>query len=612
MRYLRILSFRTFLLLLGLAGCAWLYWPGLSGGFFFDDEPNIIFNEAVHAARLDWASLAPALHSFVASPFGRPLANLSFAYSYALAGGLHPFGFKLFNLLLHLASGLLLYLVTASLTRQRRSENKLSPAFPLWVAIAWLLLPMNLSTVLFVTQRMTGLTAFFMLAATLGYLLGRESTGRQRVLAWTAGIIVFWPAAFLSKEIALTWPLLVVLMEFGFWRKEAGNAAARRLAAVALALCLAGGLAVLLYLFLGNSGWFASGYLMRDFSWQERLLTESRVLWYYLRLILFPQISEFGLYHDDFALSHGWLSPATTVLAVTSWVGIALLAWKLRRRQPWFSVGIGWFLVGHLMESTILPLELVHEHRNYLPSVGLLWALGSLVMTDAPSRWKTAGVSLGLAFLAISILVTGMRASGYGDDRLRAVLEAEYHPASARSNYEAGLTLVRYAAAGGTALSPITITQASYYYQTSVRVAPDFKLGYLGLMHLACYNQQPVASNWIDGLAERLARTPIGLSDGNMLQSMLAMARMKTLCLKAGEIERIYEAAFTNSRLSRETTIKLRLGLADVALRSLGDISLARRQLAHASVLAPGRLNAAQTAEFTRLEKTLATMEKAK
>jgi hypothetical protein len=608
----KLISSPLLWLVSALFATAALYWAGLSGGFFFDDEPNIIFNEAVHAQKLDWASLAPALHSFVASPFGRPLANLTFAFNHAVAGGLHPFGFKLFNLLLHLASGVLLYLTTASLAHQGVRGKPVSPFFPLWVSLAWLLLPINLTTVLFVSQRMAGLSAFFALAATLCYLVGRATPGWKRALFWALAIGIFWPAALLSKETALLWPLLLGLLEFGLFTREEAPRAARRLTSAALLLCVGAGMVAGAYLFLQNPDWLAFGYRLRNFTWQERLLTEGRALWYYVGLILFPRISEFGLYHDDLALSHGWLTPSTTVFAVASWLGTAFLAWRLRKSRPWFSVGITWFLVGHLIESTLLPLELVHEHRNYLPSIGILWALGSVLLSDTPPRWKTIGTSLALAFLAYSGLVTGMRASEYGDDRLRAVMEAEYHPRSARSNYEAGLTLIRYAGAGGNALGPVTVTQASYYYKTSVRVAPNFKLGYLGLIHLACYNGQAIASTWVDQLADRLAKTPIGLADSNMLQSMLAMTRMKTLCLKAGEIERIYEAAFTNPGLSRETSLKLRLELAGVALRPLGDSALARRQLAQVLILAPGGLNAAQTAEFTTLEKTLAAMEKAK
>lgn len=608
----RNLAFRLFLLLLGLAGCAWLYWPGLSGGFFFDDEANIIFNDAVHASRLDWPSLAPALNSFVASPFGRPLANLTFAFSYATANGLHPFGFKVFNLLLHVASGVLLYLTTVSLTRQGIRGTAASPYFPLWVALAWLLLPINLTTVLFVSQRMAGLSAFFALAATLCYLLGRETSGRKRAVFWTLAIAILWPMGLLSKETALLWPLLLGVLEFGLFTREEAPRSARRLASAALLLCAGAVVAAGAYLFVQNPDWLASGYKLRNFTWQERLLTEARALWYYVGLIFFPRVSEFGLYHDDFPLSHGWLSPSTTVLAVGSWAGTTLLAWKLRKDRPWFLVGIMWFLVAHLMESTLLPLEPVHEHRNYLPSIGIVWMLGSLLLPRANARWKTVGPALSLAFLAYSALVTGMRASEYGNDRLRAVMEAEYHPASARSNYEAGLTLVRYAAAGGNALGPVTVTQSSYYYRTSVNAAPDFKLGYLGLIHLACYNQQPITSVWVDGLADRLARTPLGLADGNMLQTMLAMTRMKTLCLKPAQLERVYEAAFTNRGMDRETSIKLRLGLADIALRSLGDIAFARRQLAQAFLLAPDHRNATQTAKFTSLEKAIAAMENAK
>lgn len=590
----KLISSPLLWLALALLATAALYWPGLSGGFFFDDEVNIVRNPAILAKTLAWPDLAPALHAGVASPMGRPLALLSFAANHAVSG-LHPFPFKLTNLILHLANGLLVYGLTASLVRQKAGGAALSPAFPLWVASAWLLLPINLSTVLFVTQRMNGLATFFMLAATLGYLLGRENAGWRRLLAWTTAVGVLWPAAFLSKEIALTWPLLVALLEFCFWRKEAGNAAARRLAAVGLALCLAAGIAVLLYLALGNSGWFASGYRMRDFSWQERLLTESRVLWVYLRLMLFPQISEFGLYHDDFGLSRSWLSPATTALAIGGWVSAIALAWRLRRRLPWFAGGIAWFLVGHLIESTLLPLELVHEHRNYLPSLGIIWALGSLILPSAQAsggvadRFRPGAYVLALAFLALSGLVTGMRSDAYGRDIMRAVIEAEYHPTSARSNYEAALTLVRYAGARGDPIDPLTAMRAGSYYQKSLDAAPNFKLGFLGLMHLACYQGQPVQPGWVSGLAQRLEQTPLSLADRTLLHDLVGMTRQGTLCLPGSDLEHLLSAAFGNPAFGRDAEISLRLDLSDLALFKLQEMSLARRQADTALKLAPER-----------------------
>ena len=87
-----------------------IYWPGLRGGFIFDDYPNIVDNTGVQPHHASVPSLVNAALSSPASDFKRPLASLSFALNY-LAGGLDPFGWKLTNLFIHLLNGLLVFVL---------------------------------------------------------------------------------------------------------------------------------------------------------------------------------------------------------------------------------------------------------------------------------------------------------------------------------------------------------------------------------------------------------------------------------------------------------------------------------------------------------------------
>jgi hypothetical protein len=127
------------------------------------------------------------------------------------------------------------------------------------------------------------------------------------------------------------------------------------------------------YVLLGHAQWLWAGYDLRPFSLVERLMSEGRILWFYLGLMVAPRMAAFGLYHDDIAVSTGLFSPWTTLPALLGLAGLAWLAWRVRKSAPLAAFGIAWFLIGHSLESTVLPLELAHEHRNYLPLLGVCW-----------------------------------------------------------------------------------------------------------------------------------------------------------------------------------------------------------------------------------------------
>jgi hypothetical protein len=93
-----------------------VYWPGLFGGFLFDDYPNIVDNHGVQPSNASFSSLVGAALSSPSSEFKRPLASLSFAANY-LISGLDPYWMKLTNLVIHLLNGLLVFLLARSLLR---------------------------------------------------------------------------------------------------------------------------------------------------------------------------------------------------------------------------------------------------------------------------------------------------------------------------------------------------------------------------------------------------------------------------------------------------------------------------------------------------------------
>ncbi|NCF29829.1 MAG: hypothetical protein GWP69_20830 [Gammaproteobacteria bacterium] len=313
---------------------------------------------------------------------------MSFALNYYFAGErFDRFAFKLTNVVIHVLNGLLVYWLSVLLLRRyaggarppstQAGWSAMHAYLPLLVAALWLLHPIQLTSVLYVVQRMTSMSAFFVLAGLLLFVVGRNrlESGRGHGLTWMfAGLAGGVGLGFLCKQNSILLPFYAFLVELFFFRHEVLPQAARRrlYGFYALTVALPAVVAVVGLVVAWDA--IAQGYLYRDFTLWERLLTQSRVLFFYLGLLFFPHIRAFGLYHDDFALSTGLLDPWTTLLSVLLWAGLVGLAlWGVRRRALW-SFALLWYLVGHSLESTFVSLELVFEHRNYLPSFGILFA----------------------------------------------------------------------------------------------------------------------------------------------------------------------------------------------------------------------------------------------
>jgi hypothetical protein len=301
-----------------------------------------------------------------------------------------------------------------------------------------LLHPIQITSVLYVVQRMTSLAGTWVLAGAILFILARQrlEEGRRGALAAMYGAVVVCAGiGFLCKQTALLLPAYAAVLElFLFSRTLLSTPQKRALGAffaIVLVLPLAAGLVALS---LAPEA-FLGGYQNRDFTLVERLLTEARVLFFYLGLLLAPGLRRFGLYHDDLATSTGLLGPWTTLLAVIAWALIlALTLWGARRRAPW-AFAAAWFLVGHGMESTLLPLELVYEHRNYVPAVGLWIAVAVYVGV----LWERAGRLRGLVAAAAGIwllalvFMSSLRADAWRSPAILLDTLAGNHPNSYRS-----------------------------------------------------------------------------------------------------------------------------------------------------------------------------------
>jgi len=426
-----------------------IYLPGLSGPYVFDDTPNLLINDYIKLNHLSPDSLYQAGYSLKAGPLQRPISMISFALNYYFAGSFDDSTpYKITNVAVHAANGMLVYwfiyliLLRLALNRNggwdrlRHSPRKLV-ALSAGIALLWTVHPIQLTSVLYVVQRMVSLSALFTLMGLICYLKGRQRMidGRSHgVSLILLGILGCGTLGALSKENAVLIIPLALILEIALFRNAAPLSYWQRLSARQQHISIA-----LLGLFSAAAlAWFIHytipGYSTRTFSMSERMLTETRVMWFYLSLILLPQLDRYGLNHDDIALSTSLLTPWTTlpaVLGIMALLAIGFLAWK---RHPLFGFGVLWFFIGHVLESSFIALELVHEHRNYLPSLGILLAMADVLNALAcklkfSRLWALVPV-LVLTFAA----VTAIRSTQWSDMYTFARFEVLHHPESARAH----------------------------------------------------------------------------------------------------------------------------------------------------------------------------------
>jgi hypothetical protein len=422
-------------LLCGLAIVYALYSPGFTAGFYYDDVD-----------RLSPLTQLDSLDSFLfyifageTGPLGRPLAMASFLLHISDWPNNTQHIFTV-NVLLHLINGLLLvWLINSTI-------NLCSPALPraraLWIAIftglLWLSLPVLVSTSLIAIQRMTSLSATFSLLGLVVYLLGLQIQSihpRRGVVLQATGLTFGVLLAVLAKENGLLLPVFALVIETTLFQRIPQLARHRRLRISLLALSL---LVVLAYLtYRGMNG--AAAYVIRDFTLTERMLTQPIVLWEYLRQGFFPRTLLLNPFHDDYLKAVGLLNPPTVLFALVSWVVLIFAAIRYRLRSPVFAFAVLWYLAGHLLESTVLPLELYFEHRNYLPMIGPAFALVWLAF-NAPSPLGKMGPALLCLYMAILWMLLWQTTSLWGDRRLAAEIWHQVSPTSPR----AALNLAAY------------------------------------------------------------------------------------------------------------------------------------------------------------------------
>lgn len=356
------------------------YSNSFQAAWHMDDYPNILRNPAVQMQELDPASLkrAVSIGRSQGNNLPRPVANLTFALNWWLHGD-NVAGYRLVNIAVHFINALLVFLIVRELSARPVVPEAIrtrGATVALVTALLWALNPIQTQAVTYVVQRFTSLAALFFLAALYGYIRGRLHTRRLWIAIWWGVALGCYLLAMGAKENTVIWPASALLVEFVFFRDAHGRLSphfsAMVIAAGALSIIFAGGILISYNVNLVQI--LTDRFDSRPFSLGERLLTQPRVLLLYISQIIYPTPQRLSLEHD-LPVSRSLLDPWTTLPSLIL-IGILIGgSLTLVRKRPILSFAVLFFFLNHAVESSFLPLEMVFEHRNYLPSAFVFWPL---------------------------------------------------------------------------------------------------------------------------------------------------------------------------------------------------------------------------------------------
>ena len=398
-------------------------WAGSFGApFVFDDIAAVRENPTLRA----WGKLGEVLAPQAGlSVSGRPVANASLAFSYALSGE-QPWGYHAVNLALHLATaGLLAGVVRRTLRRPglREKFGAAADELALLVAAVWALHPLQTATVTYVMQRTEGLAGFFAVATLYGFLRGVE--GERGGRGWLVAAIGACALGMGSKEVMVVVPVVVFFYDrtwvagnfVAAWRARRLFYAGLGATWLVLAACLlAKGRD-------GSAGWDAG------MSVTAYALTQGEAIWRYLGLVVWPARLVFD-YGTELSINFVAVAGVVVLIGATAWALV---------RRP--GAGFLGFLFFALLapSSSFIPVatQTMAEHRMYLPLAVLVSAavLGAYAWLGRRSLWLWAAVALAGG------VGTWVRNLDYRSERAIWADTVAKRPGNARAHFNLGVAL---------------------------------------------------------------------------------------------------------------------------------------------------------------------------
>lgn len=488
--YKKIYAIALFFLV--LITCTIVYLPGLKGDFLFDDYPNLQ-DLGAYGVIDSWDKFKTFTTNGFAGPTGRPISLASFLID-ANTWPASPYPFKYTNLMIHLLNGVLLCWATLLLLKNYNYNEKKAIWISLVATAIWLLHPYMVSTTLYIVQRMAQLATLFSLVGIIGYLKARQALATRPINAYLGMMVAIGAGTILatySKENGALLPLLILVIEFcnpnqtnkPIWQWRA--------------VCLWLPSIAVSYLVFKNINFSDNPWPNRNFNQIERLFSEARIVTEYLYNLYIPQIELKGLYQDGYNISKGLLQPISTLWSILFLTALSLSAFIVRKRFPLFSLAILFFFAAHLMESTVLGLELYFEHRNYLAALFLFLPVASgLYLLQEKINPKLV-ILITLVIFSIFSLFTYERAKLWGKTSELELYWAKISPNSPRAQN----------AIAGMLMNQGRVEEANHLLEQAMQRIPNSALLNLQLLLQKVYAQTATEQDFID-TTHRLQKQP--------------------------------------------------------------------------------------------------------
>ena len=354
-------------LIIGVALVA--YSNTFSVPFYFDDRPNILENPDVQIKVLTWDRVEQLIKNTYKESI-RVFSYFTLALNYYF-GGVNVFGYHLVNFIIHVASGIFLYgflMLTFNLPHLKEKYGENSYRVALFGSLIFMAHPIQTQSVTYIVQRMASMAGMFYLIALVLYIKGRLVSGRVKYI-YFLGMVLSYVLGVFSKENVAILPLFLALYEFYFFQNFDLGPRGKKILFVLGSVLL--GLVAFGFILWGKRyiELTIAGYEYRTFTLSERVLTQFRVVLYYVTLLIYPHPSRLNLDYD-FPISKTIFDPPTTILSIIIITGLIGYSFWVAKKRPVLSFFILWYFGNLAIESSIFPLEMVYEHRLYLPSVG--------------------------------------------------------------------------------------------------------------------------------------------------------------------------------------------------------------------------------------------------
>lgn len=582
---------RYTLLVLGIGFGCLIYSQGLPGSYIHDDYPNIVLNSSVHIEELNFDSLISSSFSSQAGTLRRPISMLSFAINHYYTK-LDPFYFKSVNIFIHLLTAFAFFLLARTILDCYRDISKISISsnqvfyIALASSIAWLLSPINLTGVLYVVQRMTSLSAMFCIFGLFFYIQARRSMifrGKVNIQLFSISALLLILSIFSKENGALS--LFYLLFIEIFILKYQSNAWINQkyFRILFLSIIIMPTLAIVLYLTYDPS-FITKGYEHRSFSLCERALTQFRALIFYVKMIVIPNNIELGIFHDDFEISKSLFQPISTLFSITAVLIFTIGTYIYRKKYPLFAFGIFFFLASHILESTIISLEIMYEHRNYIGSFGIIFAAFYLIFVFSKNKvTKNVAIFFCCSWLAAISFTTTSRVNQWKDPILHAYYQTLHHPKSSRAHFYLGRTYANLAA-----IDLIDDTDEAFNaLEKSMGLTSTEISAEAVAIRLAGVSNIPAKTEWIESIIKKIKHNPITHNTVGGLSELIKCLEIKCSISK-NDVFQVFQAALNNKRPYPDRFKSSLLMLyAGFSLNYLEDPNVAYRVSKEAVLLSP-------------------------